>query len=365
MADDDQRFDASKGRDLDEVAIALPRVLCHSVEGVSDVRVGSLAYPVGAGRSNETVLFEASWERQGRTETVDLVLRIAPDAIQLFLEPDIRVQYELLVALHDHGSVNVPRTLLFEEDPSLFGQPFFVMERVRGRVPVSAPVYSKEGWLHDATPSQRRIVWETAIEQLARIHNVPLDILPCLSQPAPGETGLDAQLSFWRRSMSFSAMGEVPDVLHVVVDWLDTNRPATHVDGLSWGDARIGNMMFGDDFRLRAVLDWEQASRAGGLRDLGWWLFFDDYHSIDQGVARLDGLGTRQETIDYWQEHVGQVVTDLTWYEVFAGFSLVQLWLRNHLLLGMDTDQAMATNAFVPRMLELMGESATTAGVRR
>lgn len=366
MSGDEPEFVFSKGRDLDEIAAALPGVIGRFVDGASDIRVGSLTLPVGAGRSNETILFEATWTRRGRPETGEWVLRIAPDVIQLFLDPDVRMQFDLLQALHEHGSVKVPRMLLFEEDATLFGQPFFIMERIRGRVPVSSPVYSTAGWLYDAAPADRRIVWETAIDQLVRIHNVPLDAVPCLPAIPDGVAdGLDAQLEYWRRSMTFSAMGPAPDLFHVIADWLDANRPTTHVDGLSWGDSRIGNMMFGDDFRLRAVLDWEQASRAGGLRDLGWWLFFDDFHSTDQGVARLDGLGTRKETIDYWQEHVGRPATDLTWYEVFAGFSVVQLWLRNHLLLGMDAEQAMTTNGFVPRTLELMGMSAQAGGVPR
>lgn len=369
MSSDEYEFSFSKGRDLDQIRAALPGVLARSLPGASDVRVGSATLPVGAGRSNETILFEATWMQDGRRESGEWVLRIAPAAVQLFLDPDIRMQFDLLQALHRHGSVKVPRMLLFDEDTTHFGQPFFIMERIHGRVPVSSPVYSIAGWLHDAAPADRRTVWETAIEQLVRIHKVPLDVVACLPQ-TPSDAvgaadGLDAQLQYWRRSMTFSAMGPVPDLFHLIADWLDANRPSTHVDGLSWGDARIGNMIFGDDFRLRAVIDWEQASRAGGLRDLGWWLFFDDAYSVDKGVARLDGLGTRQETIEYWEEHVGRTATNLTWYEAFAGFSVVQLWVRNNLVLGKSLDEAMAGNVFVPRTLDLMGVSARSAGLPR
>ena len=102
------------------------------------------------------------------------------------------------------------------------------------------------------------------------------------------------------------------------------------------------------------------------LRDLGWWLFFDHQHSVGKGVARLDGLGTRQETIDLWEERVGRSTADVRWYEVFAGYCVAQLWLRNQLLLGLDHEAAMATNPFVGRTLELMGErmSERTSVVR-
>jgi hypothetical protein len=57
-------------------------------------------------------------------------------------------------------------------------------------------------------------------------------------------------------------------------------------------------------------------------RDLAWWLQFDVHHSTRQGTPRLDGLGTRKETIDFWEEHVGRAVFDLEWHEVWPAFKL-------------------------------------------
>jgi aminoglycoside phosphotransferase (APT) family kinase protein len=54
------------------------------------------------------------------------------------------------------------------------------------------------------------------------------------------------------------------------------------------------------------VLDWEQASLAGGLADLGWWLFLDDARGAISGAPRLDGLGSPKELTDLWQELTGQ-----------------------------------------------------------
>src|SRR2546430_12257364 len=41
---------------------------------------------------------------------------------------------------------------------------------------------------------------------------------------------------------------------------------------LCWGDVRIPNVVFGDDFRARAVLDWEMASIGPPELDIGWYL---------------------------------------------------------------------------------------------
>ena len=98
----------------------------------TDVRVGNLELPVGAGGSNETVLFEATWSEGGRDERADWVLRIHPDQFQLFVDTDFREQFELLSLLHREQLVKVPEMHWYEADPSVLGQPFFVMSRLVG-----------------------------------------------------------------------------------------------------------------------------------------------------------------------------------------------------------------------------------------
>ena len=72
--------------------------------------------------------------------------------------------------------------------------------------------------------------------------------------------------------------------------WLEDNFP-TEVggDALSWGDGRIGNMMFRDN-EVVAVLDWEMAAVAPPEVDLGWMcylhLFFQDL-AVDLGAPGL------------------------------------------------------------------------------
>ena len=51
-------------------------------------------------------------------------------------------------------------------------------------------------------------------------------------------------------------------------------------------------------------------------------------HSSAIGVDRLEGLGTREETIALWRELTGGSVDDLFWYEVFAGFKVAYTFLR-------------------------------------
>jgi aminoglycoside phosphotransferase (APT) family kinase protein len=250
----------SKGRDLDATAAVLRPWLAERFE-VRDLTLVDFTYPLGAGVSNETILFEARWDGGG----AELVLRAAPAPdYQMFLEPRFRMQYDLLAALYRSGAVRVPEVLWFEDDPAVLGQPFFVMRRMRGRVPVSMPVYNSTGWLTEATPAQRRTLWESAMGQFAAIHRVPLGDVGFVDWAEVGRTGVEQQLSYWNRFADWVAGDEMSDDVAAVREWLWANTPDEPF-GLSWGDARMGNMMFGDDFEVVGVMDWEQASLAGSI----------------------------------------------------------------------------------------------------
>jgi len=349
----------SKGRDLDATAAVLAPWLAGHL-GVPRVEVGDFTYPRGAGVSNETILFTARWPAgpaSGGAERVeDLVLRVAPSPdYQLFLDPEFRMQYDLLAALHRTGSVRVPEVLWFEEDGALLDQPFFVMRRLQGQVPVSMPVYNAQGWLTEATPAQRRTLWESAVRQLAAIHLVPPDAVAFVDRPERGATGVEQQLAYWSDLASWALGDALPDPVPALLDWLRDHAPAQPAPGLSWGDARIGNMMFGADFAVVGVMDWEQASLSGPLADLGWWLTFDDMHSVEVGVARLDGLGTRQETIDLWQDLTGHPAGDLHWHEVFAGCKAGLLALRSRDVLNIGGLGRTEDNPYLARSCRLAG----------
>ncbi|NUU26348.1 MAG: phosphotransferase family protein [Streptomycetaceae bacterium] len=343
----------AKGRDLDAAAAALRPWLADRL-GTADVQVSGMVYPQGAGVSNETILFEA--RAGGRTE--EFVLRVSPaPEHQMFLDPRFKMQYDILTALRRLGTVRVPEALWYEDDAAVLGRPFYLMRRMRGRVPVSMPVYNSSGWLVEATPAQRRIFWESAVEQLAAIHRVPVADVAFIDRPEHGAAGDGQQLAYWSSFAGWALEDDIPDTVLTLFDWLHAHRPARSTPGLSWGDARVGNMMVGDDFRIVGVMDWEQANLGGPVADLGWWLFFDHIHSAAQDVPRLDGLGGRQETIDLWQDltgrHIENLSDNLHWQEVFAALKAGLLAL--HTRRSMQLPVAGRPNPFLQRACQMLG----------
>jgi len=325
-----------RGRDFDDMRARLTAWLEGRMPDATRLVLSSFSHPVGAGISNETILFEAEWQESGKPVRQSYVLRFHPGTHQMFLDPGFERQIALIRVLNT-GGFPAPRILWEEHDPAVLGGAFFVMERVTGRVPVSHPVYNLSGWLFDAPVAMRRTVWEDAMAKMAAIHRSDMALLPFLERPdyggfGPGD-GFSEEYAYWKAAYAWSSGGREVPMLERAYDWLDANMPAAYETGLAWGDARIGNMIFGEDGRVRVVLDWEQASLAGGLHDLAWWLVMDAMFSTGIGVARLDGLGTRDETIALWKELTGRSTDALLWHEVFAcarGASLVtrQCWLN-------------------------------------
>ena len=108
--------------------------------------------------------------------------------------------------------------------------------------------------------------------------------------PGRGKPGIEQQMSYYRDFLDWAAQGEQVPVLESTWQWLVDHQPAEEGEVvLSWGDSRIGNIIW-DDFRAAAVLDWEMASLGQPEMDLGWFLYFDRQFSDPLGVPRPAGL---------------------------------------------------------------------------
>lgn len=326
---------APQTRDLPTLARQLAGWLAAKLPDAKDLQLTNLSYPSGAGQSHETILFDASWSHGARCEERGLVVRIKPTRHTMFPDDLFEQQYRLMRVLHDQGRVRVARPLWFEPDASLLGAPFFVMEKVRGRVAVSIPPYAEVGWVAEATPAQRRKMWANGVAQLAAIQSTPLTSVSFLRGRGDAQEGLAQEWDKYTRFVAWLSGDRAWPVLDAALQDLRSRWPSNQPPGLVWGDARLGNMMFDDDFEVVAVMDWEQPSLGGALHDLAWWLVLSDtMHSTGSGRAHLEGMGTREETIALWHRITGIDTTDIEWYEDFTRLKIACLGIRMAMLRG-------------------------------
>jgi len=315
-------------RDLVEARESITKWLAGLHPEWAHLTLSAMSGPQGTGFSNETLLFDVKWSENGERHTDSLVLRVKPSGYRVFMEDAFEEQYRVLAEL-DRRGVKVPWVVAYEDDLSVIGSPFYVMRRVEGKVPGDNPPYNASGWLYDLSPAKRRQIWESGVATLCEVHRAgtSADGFEFLANPARGASGVEQQLRYYEESFEWAAGGRSFPLPEAAIEWLRSHLPAQRPTALSWGDARIANMIF-DGTTCRAVLDWEMVSLGGPEMDLGWWLFLDRYSAEGNGLARLDGLGSRQETIDLWQEHTGRVALDLEFYEVFAGLRFAVVMMR-------------------------------------
>jgi aminoglycoside phosphotransferase (APT) family kinase protein len=343
-------------RDLDELARVLAGWLSERLPAARDIRITDLSYPLGAGMSHETILFDASWREDGVEKRRGMVVRIKPSDVVLYLDDIYEAQYAVMRLLHRDGRVRVAKPLWIERRADILGAPFFVMANKTGRVPVSFPSYAQQGWLFEATPAERRRAWEEAVTQFALIQTVPLDEAGFLALPG-GMSGFDQELDRWRRYLAYVDPNGEHKFLQEGFQQLVARLPTNRRDGILWGDARIGNMMFGPDFRVVAVMDWEAPGLGGGLHDLGWWLVSDFLKTTAQGLAPLGGMGSRDDTIALWRQISGCPTDDIAWYEAFAflKMEMTGVRLRSIRPLPRGTRAEGAPGAGAMRMIEALG----------
>ena len=215
---------APETRDLGELAASLTQWLSKRLPGSRDIAISNLSYPLGAGMSHETILFDAAWREGEAQRQQGMVVRIKPTRKCVYLDDMFEAQYELMRLMHAGGAVRIAKPLWFEKDATLLGAPFFVMEKVKGQVAVSYPPYTKQGWLFDATPEQRRIVWHDSVSQLAAIQKTPASAAPFLALPG-GPDGFDQEVDRWRRFMNWVDPQKELSLLRKAFDQLLAIKP--------------------------------------------------------------------------------------------------------------------------------------------
>jgi len=356
--------------DTDLAAKRLADCLSSKQPGAQDITVTDVHVPGAGGLSNETVLFTASWRDDGGEHTRGMVARVQPDGPGVFPDYDLRKEAAVIAALADNSPVPVPQVYFFEEDPSVFGAPFLVMQRIDGRIPADDPPFTAAGWVLDLTPDQRRQMWHNSIDVLAQIHRVDWRALGLDFLDTPrNHSGLDAGLAQWRRTFKWAAEGEPNPTIEAALRWLDEHRPdSDEPKVLNWGDARVGNIIFSDDLAAAGVLDWEMVVLASREQDLGWWLFLMRHHTEGVGLPLPEGIPNRDETVDYYQRITGHTVRDLDYYEILAGTRLAILMVRAaHMMIAaglLPPDSPMAqsnpASQLVAKLLDLPAPAGAT-----
>lgn len=288
--------------------------------------ITSFEAPESNGMSSETILVSAVWDSPDGRGDHDLVVRIAPpsDSMPVFSRYDLSLQYDVMALVGERTDVPIPRLLWNEPSPEPLGAPSFVMGRSVGDVPPDLMPYTFGSWVSEATDSDRERMERTTVDVLTKVAAIadPQVSVPSLApEPDDGRSALRCHVDAARAWLDWSVGDEASPLLDRCFEWLESNWPSDEGETvLSWGDARIGNIMY-RDFEPVAVLDWEMAALGPRELDLAWLIFlhrfFDDI-AVQMGLQAMPDFLRRDRMESLYEELSGHRPQNMDWYLMYS-----------------------------------------------
>ena len=253
-----------------------------------DLRGAMRLERIGGGQSNPTyfVVFDNR----------EMVLRKQPAATLLPSAHAIDREYRVMQALAE-SALPVPKLVLYHSDRELLGTPFYLMERLQGRV-------FPDARLPGMVPAERRAIYMAMAHTMAGLHQVDWGRIGLSDYGRQGGY-FSRQIARWSKQWEMSKSSESQDIDRLM-PWLLDHLPDESETTLSHGDFRLGNLMFHPtEPRVIAVLDWELSTLGHPLADvafncMAWRTLPSEYGGI-RGLD-LQALGIPSE-LEYLQQY--------------------------------------------------------------
>jgi aminoglycoside phosphotransferase (APT) family kinase protein len=343
----------------DKIAAMLEPIARQRIPGATDSRIVNWR-ATDRGLSTETFLFDLQTDGPDGPTTLKRLVFRRPPAVSLYPDYDLLRQVLVMNRLRD-TAITVPTVCWLDRDDRQLGTPYYVMEQLPTvGSPGDFPSYHSQGLYFDATPEQRATMWWGCLQAIADVHALDWRGLGLdrLLMPERGTHPLEQVVGYYSDMLLWASSGEPRPELAMATKWLRDNMYEPEHLVLCWGDSRLSNVLYGPAFEVVAVLDWELAYIGDHEADLAWMLFVDWACSEYQGVPRLDGTPTRDETIARYEQLSGRPVRNLRYNEVLAA---VEMALPVSRLAARFRDEGLLTDDFdligfcVERIRQLLG----------
>ena len=218
----------------------------------------------------------------------------------------------------------VPRPLVYCEDESVLGAPFYLMDRVGGVILRAQPPPGLD--LH---PALMRELSESFIQNLVEIHAIDFAAAGLADLGKP-EGYVGRQVEGWSKRYLNARTDDIGEMEHVA-RWLNEHKPAESGACLIHNDYKYDNLVL-DPERLsviKAVLDWEMATLGDPLMELGstlgYWVDADDsvqWRAQSFGVTTLPGNFNREELLEEYARRSGRNIPNPVFYYAYGLFKI-------------------------------------------
>jgi aminoglycoside phosphotransferase (APT) family kinase protein len=272
----------------------------------------------------------------------EVVLRRPPFGSKVKTAHDMGREYRVLSKLHS-AYPEAPKVLLFCDDESILGAPFYLTERIRGIIIRKDPPAGL-----DFTPETARRLSESFIDNLARLHGLDLTAIG-LGDLGKPQGYLERQVRGWIDRYHGSQTHDLPEVERIAI-WLIERTPPMKEATLIHNDYKYDNMILDpkDVTKIIGVLDWEMCTIGDPLSDLGtalaYWVDAEDSNELQQArwsPSNYPSSLTRAQLVERYAMATGRDVSSMAFYLALARFKvaviLQQIYYRYQLGLTRDT----------------------------
>ena len=289
----------------------------------------------------------------------EFVLRRPPLGANLKSGHDMSREYRILSALIKVYP-KVPAPVLFCDDHSILGVPFYVMQRVRGVILRNRPPQGL-----DLKPELMERICFSLIDTMVELHGLDYHAAG-LHDLAHPEGYIARQISGWTKRYENARTDEIAEMEHAAT-WLASHQPTSFDAALIHNDYRYDNVVLDANelTRIIAILDWEMATIGDPLMDVGttlaYWAEASDPSALRQfGLTSLPGNLNRQEFVERYAERTGREIGNMLFYFVHGLFKLgvIAQQIYSRYRLGFTRDERFAQLIHVVRAC---GETAQRA----
>jgi len=347
-----QTVRAGEELDLASLASFLQRHLGESAGTLSVEQFPS-------GHSNLTYLI--------RVRARELVLRRPPFGSPVKTAHDMGREYRVLSKLHSVYPL-APEALLYCDDASVLGAPFYLMEPIRGVILRRDPPPGSA-----FTPDIARRLSESFIDNLAALHALDYEAVG-LGDLGKPQGYLQRQVHGWIERYHGAKTDDAMEV-DQLCEWMKAHMPATSASALIHNDYKYDNLVLDPANlpRIIGVLDWEMATIGDPLSDLGTALAYwvdpqdsEELQAIRWCPSTHAGSLSRAQLIERYASASGRNVSDMVFYLTFARFKVAvivqQIYFRYRQ--GLTHDARFAALGEVARiLLRAAGHSAETNAI--
>lgn len=281
----------------------------------------------------------------------NLVLRRPPFGRKAKTAHDMGREYKILSALHPVFPY-CPEPLVYTEDESVMGCPFYVMERIEG---IILRKDLPEGL--SFTPDEARRLCENLIDIHQELHAIDYTKIGLENFGKP-EGYVKRQVEGWSQRYRQAKTDDAPD-FEVCMQWLEEKMPReTGQYAVIHNDYKFDNVVLSsqDPLKIIGVLDWEMATIGDPLMDLGcslaYWIHPGDSPNIKAASMMptdgIPGLLTREEMVQRYAQRSGIPIDNFDYYYCFGAFRVAviaqQIYYRYYY--GQTRDKRFATLIF-------------------